>query len=70
MCLLLRATGTDDASMIVTADHIYNKLCDECDRPALTFDRDNRAFCPTHASSIVRAQPVENEIPVTDRLSG
>jgi hypothetical protein len=69
LCLLPRAAGTDDACMTVTAEHIYNKACDECERPALTFDRDHRAFCPTHASSIVRADPVENEIPVTNARS-
>ena len=50
--------------MPITAEHIYNKICEECDRPALTFDRNNRAMCPRHASVLVRAQPVKDEIPV------
>jgi hypothetical protein len=50
--------------MTVTAEHIYNKICEKCDRPALTFDRKNRAMCPRHARIFVRAQPVANEIPV------
>ncbi len=51
--------------MTITAEHIYNKICEKCDRPALTFDRSNRAMCPRHASVLVRAQPVKDEIPVT-----
>jgi len=50
--------------MTITAEHIYNKICEKCDRPALTFDRKNRAMCPLHARIFVRAQPVANEIPV------
>jgi hypothetical protein len=70
MCLLAIGTRTDAVPMTITADHIYNKTCDKCDRPALTFDRDNHAFCPTHAEKIVRAQPVNGEVPVPARLSG
>jgi hypothetical protein len=56
--------------MTVTAENIYHRTCDKCDRHALTFDRAMQAFCAAHAKSIVRAKPVENEIPVKGRLSG
>jgi hypothetical protein len=36
--------------MTITIDRIWNKTCNMCDRPASTFDRDNRAFCPKHAT--------------------
>jgi hypothetical protein len=55
---------------LITAEHIYHKTCDECDRPALTFDRDNGAFCPKHATTIIRAEPVKDELLVTNRWSG
>ena len=70
MCLSQNSIRTDAVPMTITADHIYNKVCAKCDRPALTFDRDDQAFCPTHAESIVRAQPVKDEVPVPARLSG
>jgi hypothetical protein len=71
MCLSLRATCVDGAGMTITAEHIFHKTCNMCERPALTFDRDNRAFCPQHAAIfLVMAKPVEHEIPVTARLSG
>jgi hypothetical protein len=70
MCLLPWTTGVDDAGMTITAEHIYHRTCEECDRPALTFDRDDRALCPTHAKTIVKAQPVKDEFPVTNPLSG
>jgi hypothetical protein len=57
----------DISHMTITAEHIYNKICEDCDRPALTFDRDNRARCSKHASILVRAQPVKDEIPVLSR---
>jgi hypothetical protein len=60
----------DIHSMSVTAEHIYHKTCEKCDRPALTFDRDKRAMCPKHAAAIVRADPVMGELPINSHLSG
>jgi hypothetical protein len=63
--------NVDTSIMTTTTDRIYNKACNMCDRPASTFDRDNRAFCPQHASIfLVRAQPVEKEVPAATSLSG
>ena len=70
MCLSHDGTRADVVPMTITAEHIYNKICDSCDRPALTFDCDDHAFCPTHAKTIVRALPVEDELPVAAQLSG
>jgi hypothetical protein len=52
----------DIAAMDMTLEHIYNKTCAECDRPALTFDKDNRALCPQHALTFIMAQPVDGEL--------
>jgi hypothetical protein len=62
--------GADSNGVTITAEHIYNKICDKCDRPALTFDRDHRAMCPKHAAVIIRAEPVRDELLVNDHLSG
>jgi hypothetical protein len=51
--------------MDTTPEHIYNKTCAECDRPALTFDKNNRALCSRHALSFIMALPVEDELPVS-----
>jgi hypothetical protein len=71
MCLKPKMVSVDTSIMTITTDHIYTKTCNMCDRPALTFDRDNRAFCPRHATIfLVIDRPVEDKIPVTSRLSG
>jgi hypothetical protein len=71
MCLSQNSIRTDAVSMTITADHIDTKTCNMCDRPASTFDRDNRAFCPRHATIfLVIARPVENEDPAVTALSG
>ena len=68
LCLWMRTIDVDSLGMTITSEHIYNKTCEKCDRPALTYDRDNLAMCPRHATAIVRAEPVKGEIPVTARL--
>jgi hypothetical protein len=69
MCLKAKMVNVDTS--IMTTDHIYAKTCNMCDRPALTFDRDNRAFCTRHATIfLVIARPIEDKIPVTSPLSG
>lgn len=48
----------DTFIMNVATDNIHTRSCNMCDRPALTFDRDNRAFCAQHATIfLVRLQP-------------
>jgi hypothetical protein len=56
--------------MTITPEHIYKKICVKCERPGLTFNRNNEAMCPKHAATLVRAEPVEDELPVSPRLSG
>ena len=68
LCLSKDEWDVDSVDMTITADHIYSKTCALCNRPALTFDRDNRAMCPEHATAIVRAIPVKDELPVTNHL--
>lgn len=70
LCLLPNRQTADNADMSTTNEHIYSKTCDECDRPALTFDRDDRALCPSHSRTIVKARPVKFEIPVPVRSVG
>jgi hypothetical protein len=58
------AVNVDTSIMTITIDRIWNKTCNMCDRPASTFDRDNRAFCPRHATIfLVIARPVDDEVP-------
>jgi hypothetical protein len=66
----VNTVNVDTSIMTTTTEHIWKKTCNMRVRPALTFDRDNRAFCPQHASTLVRAQPVDNEIPIATQLSG
>lgn len=60
----------DVGHMASAEEHIYSKTCEECDRPALTFDRGGRAFCPSHSSTVVMVRPVKSEILLEDRLLG
>lgn len=65
LCLEVRFAVADITTMDTTPEHIYNKTCAECDLPALTFDKNNRALCPRHALSFIMALPVEDELPVS-----
>jgi hypothetical protein len=70
MFLALRHSKADASRMANLSVPIYHCICDECDRPALTFDRSNGAFCPTQAIAILRAVPLRNVVEDVDRLSG
>lgn len=41
--------------MEVKQEPIYRRICIECHRPALTFDRDNKPMCAEHATVFVGA---------------
>ncbi|MEE8456644.1 MAG: hypothetical protein V3S28_01215 [Acidimicrobiia bacterium] len=41
------------------AEHIYAKTCAKCERPALTFDEEDRALCPRHATIFIMIPRVE-----------
>jgi len=61
----------DTSIMTTTTEHINDKTCTMCDRPALTLDRDNRAFCPLHATIfLLIARPVDTEVPAATSFSG
>jgi hypothetical protein len=71
LCLKVKSSLSILQSMTTTTVRIYNKACNMCDRPALTFDRDNRPFCPQHASIfLVRAGPFKSGVPAATSLSG
>jgi hypothetical protein len=46
---------------IETAQHIYQHTCHNCQRPALTFDRDDATLCGDHAQTFIAAPRVEIE---------
>ena len=66
LCLVREGTGADNGRMSHAAEHIYDKTCEKCERPALTFDRENRALCAHHATIFIMAPHSEPE-PRDDR---
>jgi hypothetical protein len=68
LCLHESRFMVDDGGMETTL-HIYQHTCNECDRPALTFDEDGVALCSRHATIFIavhRVEPKDDEysIPV------
>ena len=64
MCL---CTSTDltDALVMDTDDPIYRETCFRCERPALTFDEQDRPLCGRHATiflAALRADPSVDEV--------
>ena len=50
----------DDVGMETTL-HIYQQTCHECQRPALTFDKNGETLCGDHAEEFIAAPRVEIE---------
>lgn len=53
---------SDDVDMNPSIERIYAKTCAKCERPALTFDEEDRAFCPRHATIFIMVPRVEQDL--------
>ncbi len=53
---------SDDVCMNKPEEHIYSKTCEKCERPALTFDEEDRALCPRHATIFIMVPRVEQNV--------
>jgi hypothetical protein len=56
---VVRVVDSDDVDMNQPAEHIYAKTCAKCERHALTFDEEDRALCPRHATIFIMIPRVE-----------
>ena len=52
LCLYRAPLAADDG-WVEQRPPIYRQTCVQCDRPALTFDAQDRALCSRHATSFV-----------------
>lgn len=57
VCLDSKPTNADDLPMEST-EAIFRQLCFRCERPALTFDEQQRALCSRHARIFIAAKRV------------
>ncbi len=53
---------SDDVSMNQSTEHIYAKTCKKCERPALTFDEEDRPLCPRHATIFIMVPRTDQNI--------
>jgi len=54
-------TDSADALGMDQPGPIYNKTCQQCDLPALTFDENGDALCVRHANVFIAAEAPPDE---------
>ena len=62
LCLLGGVVDSDDVIMNQPTERIYAKTCAKCERHALTFDEEDRALCPRHATIFIMIPRVEQDL--------
>ncbi len=62
LCLVGGVVDSDDVDMNQPTERIYAKTCTKCERPALTFDEEDRAFCPRHATIFIMIPRIDQDL--------